>query len=162
MKTLIAVLCVTIIVLVAMVAVYAFRGRAGASKGAFGRRPLMSAHEQKMYLRLVDVFPASDYAVLAQVSFGALLTAKEGASRNGFSQKRADFVLTDRSFKVLAVIELDDGSHATREHQDAGRDAMLRQAGYKVIRYAGIPQPEKLMSDIASRTGATRPAPLDA
>jgi hypothetical protein len=101
-----------------------------------------------MFWRLTQTFPPPNYVVLAQVSFGALPYAKEGASRWAFFQKMADFVLLDKSFKVLAVIELDDSSHKGKEDQDAERDEMLIEAGYKVLRYKTIPQPETLRADL--------------
>ena len=123
-------------------------------------RKILTANEQSMFWRLSEAFPKPDYVVLAQVSFGALLTAKQGASRNSFSQKIADFVLTDKALHVLAIIEFDDGSHKGREGRDASRDAMLAQAKYKILRYRSIPSTDKLVADVSARGKATRPAPL--
>ena len=86
--------------------------------------------------------------VLPQVSFGALLNARNGASRYSFSQKRADFALLDKSFKVIAIIELDDSSHKGKEGADASRDAMLMQAGYQVLRYQKTPDRSKMLENI--------------
>lgn len=120
-----------------------------AKKGAFGPKPITTAHEQKMFWRLTEAFPAGGgYIVLTQVAFGAMLTAKAGASRNSFDRKIADFVVTNKGFKVLAAIELDDNSHKGREDKDANRDAILIEAGYKVLRYATIPEIEKLQKDL--------------
>lgn len=119
-------------------------------KGNFAKRKALTANEQAMYWRLADCFPMPDQAVLAQVSFGALLQAKGGASRYSFSQKIADFVLMSKGFEVIAVIELDDASHKGREANDADRDAMLIEAGYKVLRYKRVPDRAQLMEDIAS------------
>ena len=116
--------------------------------GTFSAKQIATANEQGMYWRLVAAFPAVDFIVLTQVSFGALLLAKGGASRYSFAQKIADFVVTNRGFKVLAIVELDDRSHRGREKQDASRDAMLAEAGYKVLRYTSIPAIELLVQDI--------------
>ncbi|MEO8856447.1 MAG: DUF2726 domain-containing protein [Burkholderiaceae bacterium] len=130
-------------------------------KGTFAKRPVATANEQALYWRLESTFPLPEYILLAQVSFGALLTAKGGSSRFSFSQKIADFVLLDKTFKVLAVIELDDSSHRGREGKDASRDAMLAMAGYKILRYKSVPQPEKLLQDLASdKQLSTRPSAL--
>lgn len=117
-------------------------------KGSFAAREIATANEQGMFWRLVEVFPMPEYIVLTQVSFGALLNAKDGASRYSFAQKRADFVLTNKGFKVLAVIELDDASHKGKEAADAERDAMLIQAGYRVLRYKRIPERAQLLADL--------------
>lgn len=101
-----------------------------------------------MYWRLADAFPHPEHVVLAQVSFSALLVAKRGTSRYRFAQKRADFVLVDKSFKVRAVIELDDKSHTGKGANDRDRDSMLEAAGYRVFRYPAIPDTAKLRADI--------------
>ena len=105
----------------------------------------LTKHEQLMFFRLQEALPK--LIVLSQVSFGALLTAQARGVRNTFDRKRADFVICDKSFKVLAVIELDDSSHDGREEQDANRDKLLTDAGYRVLRYRGIPDIEQVAVD---------------
>ncbi|MDD2609526.1 MAG: DUF2726 domain-containing protein [Giesbergeria sp.] len=107
--------------------------------------PPLTKHEQAMFFRLQSALPS--LIVLSQVSFGALLTAKSRGTRNTFDRKRADFVVCDKSFKVLAVVELDDSSHDGREEQDANRDKLLTDAGYRVLRYRGIPDVEQVAGD---------------
>lgn len=107
--------------------------------------PPLTKNEQAMFFRLQSALPT--LIVLSQVSFGALLTAKSRGARNTFDRKRADFVICDKSFKVLAVIELDDSSHDGREAQDANRDKLLKDAGYRVLRYRGIPDIEQVAMD---------------
>lgn len=147
MKTLLFVGAV--VALMAAVALLKAHLRGGSvRKGTFGPRPALTKNEQGMYWRLVQSFPEPEHVVLSQVSFGALLVAKRGASRYSFSQKRADFVLLDKTFRVLAVIELDDSSHRGQETRDAQRDSMLLAAGYKVLRYSGIPDVDRLVRDV--------------
>lgn len=137
-----------IAIAILMVAKAKAKGFGGSAKGTFTKRPLATANEQGMFWRLVECFPQPEYVVLTQVSFGALLNARGGASRYSFSQKRADFVLADKTFKVITVIELDDSSHRGKEERDGKRDAMLQQAGYKVVRYARTPDRAKLLEDL--------------
>lgn len=146
MKALWPLLLIAIFVAIAVLSLK--KGREG--KGTFAKRKIATANEQGMYWRLIECFPQPEYVVLTQVSFGAMLIAKDGASRYSFSQKRADFVVADKTFKVLAVVELDDSSHKGREADDAKRDAMLTQAGYKVLRYARIPDAGRLKTDITT------------
>lgn len=87
---------------------------------------VLSKNEQAMYWRLRETFPD---LVLAQVAFSALITSAR-EHRNRYDRKVADFVLCDRSMKVVAVIELDDSSRANRGTQDAARSALLEAAGY--------------------------------
>ena len=100
-----------------------------------------------MYFRLQGALP--NLIVLSQVSFGALLTARSMAVRNTFNRKRADFVICEKSFKVVAIVELDDSSHDGNEAQDERRDAQLVNAGYRVLRYRGIPNIDRVQADFA-------------
>lgn len=107
----------------------------------------LTRNEQAMYFRLQGALP--DFIVLSQVSFGALLAAKSTAVRNTFDRKRADFVICEKSFKVVAIIELDDSSHDGKKARDEKRDAQLKAAGYRVLRYRGIPNIDRVQADFA-------------
>ena len=125
---------------------------AGGKPGA-GPRPLqlgrtrsvLTVNEQGMYFCLVDALPKA--IVLVQVAHSALLTAKGYAARNTFDRKRADFVLCDRAFQVLAVVELDDSSHDKSGDKDRARDAALAGVGYRVVRYRGVPDIDRVRAD---------------
>lgn len=123
--------------------------RDAAEKGSSAEQPrrkqLLSEREQAMHNRLSHALP--ELVVLAQVSFSALLTARAYAARNTFDRKIADFVVCDKAFQVLAVIELDDASHKGKTDKDAARDAMLVSAGYRVLRYPNIPDLDRVRSD---------------
>lgn len=106
---------------------------------------LMTEHEKIMF-RVLKQLP--DCHVFAQVSFGAILWTSSWQTRNKFNKKIADFVVTDWDFKILAVIELDDKSHDGKEEKDQARDNMLKEAGYKVLRYRAVPNREELARDI--------------
>lgn len=123
------------------------------------KKPVLSAHEQAMYNRLEQSLP--DLNVLAQVSFGALLTAKTRPARNTFDRKIADFVICSKAFEVLAIVELDDSSHRGRADRDASRDALLEQAGYRVVRYAQIPDVDRVKTDFAPATASKPPSAPD-
>ena len=113
------------------------------------RRALMTKREQAMYWRLRETFP--DSVVLGQVAFSALITSAF-AHRNRYDRKTADFVVCDPSLQVLAVIELDDASHAGREGKDAARAALLTSAGYKVLRFANVPNATELRAQLPMQT----------
>jgi very-short-patch-repair endonuclease len=109
------------------------------------RRPL-SQREQAMFFRLRDALP--DQFVLAQVAMSALLSAKSRADRNTFDRKVIDFVVCSRAFEVLAVVELDDASHKSKSNADAARDSMLLGAGFRVLRYANVPDEADVRRDV--------------
>ena len=106
---------------------------------------VLSKNEQAMYWRLRETFP--DLVVLAQVAFSALITSTR-EHRNRYDRKVADFVLCDRSMKTVAVIELDDSSHAGRGAQDAARSALLETAGYRVLRFPRVPDVDALRAAV--------------
>lgn len=103
-----------------------------------------------MFWRLVETFPLPQTVVLSQVSLAALLNAK-GASGFSFSQKRAHFVLVDKDFQVRVVIELDVSAQKRRYAIDEQHDAMLKAAGYRVVRYRSVPDPDRLRNDVPLR-----------
>jgi very-short-patch-repair endonuclease len=120
------------------------KGKGGARADLLRKNPL-TQREQSMYFRLTQSLP--DHVVLAQVAFSSLLGAKSVATRNTFDRKVADFVVCSKAFEVLAVIELDDASHKGKGAADARRDEMLTRAGYRVIRYANVPDVDMVKAD---------------
>ena len=113
------------------------------------KRTLMTKREQAMYWRLRQTFP--DSVVLGQVAFSALITSAF-AHRNRYDRKTADFVLCAPSMQVLAIIELDDASHAGKEAKDAARAALLTSAGYTVLRFANVPDVAELRAQLPIQT----------
>ncbi|CAM2847206.1 DUF2726 domain-containing protein [Acinetobacter celticus] len=115
------------------------------SKQKFFPKRVITNFESKMYTRLISAFP--QHHVLAQVAFSALITSQNYKIRNQFNRKVTDFVLLDKNCNVVAIIELDDPSHLGKEQEDATRDAMLEEAGYRVLRYTSIPSVQTLQKD---------------
>mgnify|MGYP001564682066 CR=1 FL=1 len=109
-------------------------------------RKVITTFEKKMFLRLNDAFP--EHYVLAQVAFSALITCEDYKLRAKFNRKVTDFVILDAKMDVIAIIELDDPSHIGKEQEDAIRDDMFVQAGYKVFRYTKIPSIQTLRKNI--------------
>ena len=141
------ILLIAIAALILLLAMLATRQAAKSRRPLkLQRKPVMTAREQQMYHLLQTALP--ECTVLAQVAFSALVTAKGWANRNRFDRKVADFVLCSKQLHVIAVIELDDHSHAGRERQDKERDAMLRLAGYVTLRYAKFPTQQALRADV--------------
>jgi len=112
----------------------------------FYPKRVITAFESKMFTRLKDAFP--HHHILAQVAFSALITHDNMKMRSKFNRKVTDFVVMDREYNVVAIIELDDPTHIGKEQEDAERDAMLIAAGYTVIRYTEIPTIRQLQRDL--------------
>ena len=138
------IILVVIIVVIVAVLTNAQKGNRGARNPIKAKR-VLTMNEQPTFLRLIEALP--EHHVLAQVSFNAFMTAKGYATRNLFNRKVADFVVLDNKFNVVAIVELDDSSHKGKEGKDAERDALIAEAGYKVIRYQRTPEIEKIKLD---------------
>ena len=129
-----------------------------ARKGRFESRPPLTRKEQAMYQRLAEAFPAPAYMVFAAVNPGALLEPKGGASLRKYAQKRAGLVLLDRSFLVLAIIDVDDNPANAGTASDSSADALFKSAGYKVLRYRKLPEVERLRADVSRQVYSAAPA----
>lgn len=102
-----------------------------------GKR-IITMNEQPTFMKLKEALP--EHIILAQVAFSAFMTAQGYAARNLFNRKVADFVVLDKAFNIVAIVELDDSSHKGKEKFDAERDALIHEAGFKVIRYKRTPE----------------------
>ena len=98
------------------------------------KKAFMTECEKIYYVKLSKLMP--NHYFFPQVSFNAFLTARDIGIRNRFNKFSVDFVLTDKSFNVLAIIEVDDSSHTSKrvKEADAKRDAFASEAGYPTIR----------------------------
>ncbi len=104
----------------------------------YAKKPL-SQPEQILYFRLIKALP--EHIVLAQVQLSRLLGVKKGnnfhAWNNRINRMSADFVVCSKDSSVIAVIELDDASHARKDRQsaDAKKDKALSSADIRVVRW---------------------------
>jgi hypothetical protein len=112
----------------------------------YAAKALMTKNELHFYGLLERAIP--EYRIHAQVCMGALLQpAVPSNSRNyhriraTFAQKIIDYVIQERGPEggIVALVELDDRTHSAE--RDAVRDAMCRQAGYRVIRWDSRDKP---------------------
>lgn len=114
-------------------------GRRGDAYWCVKPKALLTPPERKFLVLLEAALP--ECRIHAQVSMGALLVPVKGLPRgshsrvrNRFSQKIVDFVVEDRdSGAVIALIELDDRTHAASRDRD--RDLMTGEAGYRTVRF---------------------------
>lgn len=114
-------------------------------------KPVLTNNEKEFFYRLKRALPQMH--VFPQVSFAAFLTDDGRLStkarwsvRAKFDRKIADFIICDRDFKVLALVELDDRTHIARA--DRQRDAITKAAGYQTIRFQSKNKPSE--ADIAA------------
>ena len=112
----------------------------------YAKKPL-SQPEQVLYFRLTKALP--EYIVLAQVQLSRLLGVKRGnnfhAWNNKINRMSADFVVCNKDSSVIAVIELDDASHArgNRQVADNKKDKALTSADIRIIRWQVKAMPDE-------------------
>ena len=107
-------------------------------------RPIMTANETEFFHRLQKALP-SRY-VFPQVSFAAFMTddgrltgKARWSIRAKSDRKIADFLICDAALNILAIIELDDRTHAATA--DRQRDAITAAAGYRTLRFQARNKP---------------------
>ncbi|WP_307753727.1 DUF2726 domain-containing protein [Xanthomonas albilineans] len=124
----------------------------------YGMRVLTNS-EQVLYWRLVEALPEN--IVLAQVQLSRFLGVRKGNGRiqwlNKVNQKSADFIVCNKDFSVLTVIELDDASHDRpgRDKADADKTKAITDAGLRIIRWhvKSMPNSAQIRDEIYSLVG---------
>jgi hypothetical protein len=113
----------------------------------FARAPL-TMREQFLYHRLSVMYP--EHIILGQVALSQIIDVSLGtpnrqAIRGKFKQLVADFVLCRSDFSIVAVIELDDPSHAQphRQDADARKKKAVEAAGLTFVRIPAGPIPSE-------------------
>ena len=121
----------------------------------FEKQKLMSHPEQVLYFRLREALP--EYCIFSQVQLSQLMRVKKGHDFkqwfNRINRMSADFVVTDKSMAIVAVIEVDDKTHQRPERieQDKKKDKALKSAGIHVFRWPAMPMPN--VEEIKIRIG---------
>jgi len=140
MKTLI--LTVVIIVVLAVLIKIAASKKNGTEnaeeKPPYFRKNLLNAKEQALFHRLVEAMP--NHYVMTQVRLADIVGVDKCKNWqtwfNKISRKSVDFVICDKSFAVLACIELDGKTHEQEDRQkaDENKDEALKTAGIPIVR----------------------------
>jgi very-short-patch-repair endonuclease len=143
---------ILMIAAVAVLAVIAFvilskKGENGpAGDWPFYPRKPLSKPEQVLYFRLVESLP--EHVVLAQVQLSRFLGVKKGSNfqqwMNRINRMSADFVICNKDFSIVTVVELDDATHerTDRKAADAKKDKALASAGVRIIRWQAKSLPD--------------------
>lgn len=158
------VLALFLLVMVLAAVAAKLKGSRGAGQsGAYRARKLMTANELEFFGRLVTALPG--HYVFPQVAMSALIEAassdkkKAHGDRLRIAQQRADYVVCTAGGEVVAVIELDDRTHA--QAKDQLRDARLEQAGIRTVRFQSRNKPTPAAIHVAIfGAPAVAPAPL--
>jgi len=111
----------------------------------YAKKPL-SDSEQMLYSRLVKALP--EHVILAQVQLSSLLAVEKNhdarAWINRIKGMGAGFVVCNKDFSIVAVIELDDEALASKDEiaaEDRKKQA-LEAAGIRIIRWQAKSLPD--------------------
>lgn len=107
-------------------------------------RPLLNRSEQRLHAALsitLAELNRADLYLMTQVSYGEFLASKHRSTFLSFNSKRADFVITDRDFNALVVIEYQGSGHwgsswfsrYNANRRDAIKRTVLRRAGVQLL-----------------------------
>lgn len=149
------------------------RQRGAEADWPFSAKKPLTRVEQAFYHRLVQTLP--ELVVLAQVPLSSFLRVRKGRTWrewfNRISQKSVDFLICERDFRIVAAIELDDGSHeaAERIESDKTKSRALTAARVPLIRWrvGALPEVETIrrvideMRDDDDGRGGTVVAPVE-
>jgi hypothetical protein len=117
------------------------RAKAGSQNDKppyFKKKTLLEEKEQVLFHRLIEAMP--EHYIMAQVRLADIVGVKKCDNWqtwfNKVSRKSVDFVVCDKSFVVLACIELDGETHeqADRKKADNAKDEALQAAGIPIVR----------------------------
>ncbi|MDH2017609.1 DUF2726 domain-containing protein [Acinetobacter ursingii] len=158
MSTIIVLFIIVAVVLVVLGNLKKQGGGNSKERNPIKGKRILTMNEQPTFFRLREALP--EHIVLAQVAFSAFMTAKGFPTRNLFNRKVADFVVLDKSLNIVAIVELDDSSHKGNEDKDSDRDALVAEAGYRVIRYKRTPDFAQVQKDFGIVTIAA-PTPVE-
>ena len=111
----------------------------------YQRKLLFTKNEYYEFMKLVSFAKTNQLEVLAKVRLLDLIEPRSEYRRNKkflykIQAKHVDFVVTDKKYKIVAIIELDDNSHnrPDRVQRDIFVNEVLRGAGYNVIHTRSI------------------------
>lgn len=153
-----------LLVLIVVIAALAFLkvkfqgGSGGDEVWPFYAKKPLSQPEQVLYFRLIEALP--DHIILAQVQLSRFLGVEKGHNYQSWSNRinrmSADFVVCNKDFSIVAVIELDDSTHQKPDRQtaDAKKDKALGAAKVKIIRWQA-----KAIPDVSAIKAALLPNP---
>lgn len=115
---------------------------------------LLTRNEWHEYKKLKQFAEAKDLQVCPKVRLLDIIEPRRGEANYRsllmkVQSKHVDFLITDQDLRIKAVVELDDGSHDSkdRKERDEFVDTILTSVGYKVIHTKGIT--EETLKDIA-------------
>ncbi len=100
----------------------------------YSKRKLLNSHEKSIYWTLVKLLK-NDYCINPQASLGEVITCENADGHKAINSKRSDFLITDKQFNPVAVIEYYGEGHyqGNYEIRDETKETALTKASIKYI-----------------------------
>ncbi len=117
--------------------------RRAVEQSDYARRRPLNTHEQTLYWRLVNTLP--EHVVLAQVAMKRCI-ATRGPNAEMISRESLDFVICDKSMRMIAAIEIEDDTRPASEYREKIeqiKEEALEVAGIRLIKCT----PKSLLSE---------------
>lgn len=103
--------------------------------------PILTNNEINFLTKLQSALPEVGGYIFPQVSFTAFMQPVQNPKSRLFmkflaiiARKRCDFLIVDKEFNPLFIVECDDSSHRGREKLDKERDQIVASIGVQTIR----------------------------
>lgn len=128
----------------------------------FTRKVLLNKSEIRLFEMLQRAKPDGHH-VSCQVSYGEFLACDSKRKFWSINAKRADFVLCDRSFNVVAVIEYQGGGHFGATAQSRGNALGRDRDKRRALAEVGLPMievPAKFSQELIDRLVAAALNPV--
>lgn len=116
-----------------------------AQSASFQPKALFNRPEAKLY-RMIEHRLPKGYRLMAQVSYGEMLKSSDLRRFHQINARRADMVIVDAGFNVVAVIEY----HGVG-HRGPGRSALLYSRRADLFKRQAIAEAGLLLIEIPSR-----------
>lgn len=137
METIIYVIIIAAVVLATIIV---FKKYVSAILSPFAAKKLLNKSESTLFKMAKPMLPA-DHHLMTQVAFGEFLRCKNRKRFWTINAKRADFVICDENFNVVAVLEYQGSGHfgssaksrANAEKRDNQKRTALREAKIPLI-----------------------------
>lgn len=137
-----------VLVVLFLVVIHLSKGETTEDKEKFNHREpivgkrMMTANMVNLYEKLDKFLP--NHTILSKVSFSAFLYSKDFTTRLTFNRKYADFVILDRNYEIVCIVELDNGTFKRKLTKVQQRIELCKQAGYQVVYFVEQPNMKQI------------------
>lgn len=131
----------------------------------YEKTPILTDHEKRNYNIMLPIADSCGIKIFPKVRLADIITPQQGGKQsqkyfNKIKSKHCDFVLCNSRLEVVAVVEIDDPSHAQpkRKARYKFTDFILKDCGIETWHYTNV-SAEQFKSKLMNKTVFSR-APM--